>query len=136
MFQILEAYGIPSVIVEAIKLIYENSAEQVIALDGEITFFNILAGILQGDALAPFLFITVLDYVLKQAFKSSDDECGIIIEPQIGSRFPKVRLKDLSYADGIAHINKSLQLEKFHYIVLNLQLSLLDYILMQIKRKF
>ena len=110
MFQILEAYGVPSIIVEAIKLIYENSAAQVITPDGETSFFNILAGIFQGDTLAPFLFIIVLDYTLKQAFKISDDECGIIIEPKRGSRYPEVRIKDLSYADDIALINKSLQL--------------------------
>ena len=110
MFQILEAYGIPSIIVEAIKLIYEHSAAQVITPDGETPYFDILAGIFQGDTLAPFLFIIVLDYTLKQAFKVSDGECGIIIEPRMGSRYPEVRLKDLSYADDIALINKSLQL--------------------------
>ena len=94
---------------EAIKLFYENSAAQVITPDGETSFVDILTGIFQGDTLAPFLFIIVLDYALKQAFKISD-ECGIIVEQRRGSRYPEVRLKDLSYADDIALIIKSLQL--------------------------
>ena len=110
MFQILKAYGIPSIIVDAIKLIYENSAAQIITPDGETSFFNILAGIFQGDTLAPFLFIVVLDYALKKAFKIADGDCGIVIEPKKGRRFPEIRLKDLAYADDIALINKSLKL--------------------------
>ena len=39
MFQILRAYGIPSTIVDAIKLIYENSSAQIITPDGETDFF-------------------------------------------------------------------------------------------------
>ena len=80
MFQILKAYGIPSIIVDAIKLIYENSAAQIITPDGETSFFNILAGIFQGDTLAPFLFIVVLDYALKKALKIADGNCGIVID--------------------------------------------------------
>ena len=110
MFLILKAYGIPPTIIDAIKLIYENSAAQVITPDGETPFFNILAGIFQGDTLAPFLFIVVLDYALKEAFKISDGNCGIVIKPKQGSRSPEIRLKDLAYADDIALINKSLHL--------------------------
>ena len=112
MFLILKAYGIPTTIIDAIKLIYENSAAQVITPDGETSFFNILAGIFQGDTLAPFLFIVCLDYALKEAFKISDGNCGIIIEPKQGSRSPEIRLKDLANADDIAIINKSLDLAK------------------------
>ena len=79
MFQILEAYGIPSVIVEAIKLIYDNSAVQVITPDDEASFFDILAGIFQGETLTPFLFMIVLDYCLKQTLKISDDELLLLL---------------------------------------------------------
>lgn len=110
MFAILEAYGIPPTIVNAIKLIYEDSSAQVLTPDGETSFFNILAGIFQGDTLAPFLFIIVLDYALRQAFKMSDSECGIVIEPRRSQRHPEIRIRDLAYADDIALLNKSIQL--------------------------
>ena len=110
MFKILEAYGIPPSIVNAIKLIYENSSAQVLTPDGETSFFDILSGIFQGDTLAPFLFIIVLDYALKEAFKISDSATGIIIEPRRSNRHPEIRIRDLAYADAIALLNTSLQL--------------------------
>ena len=110
MFEILKAYGIPPSIVNAIKLIYENSSAQVLTPDGETSFFDILSGIFQGDTLAPFLFIIVLDYALKQAFKISNSACGIVIEPRKSSRHPEVRIADLAYADDIALLNSSIQL--------------------------
>ena len=110
MYKILGAYGISPTIVNAIKLIYEGSSAQVLTPDGETTFFNILAGIFQGDTLAPFLFITVLDYSLRQAFKIADSECGIIIEPRKSQRHPEIRIRDLAYADDIALLNKSVSL--------------------------
>ena len=110
MFKILEAYGIPLTIIDAIKLIYEGSSAQVLTPDGETSFFDILAGIFQGDTLAPFLFIIVLDYALKEAFKLADTECGIIIEPRKSHRHPEIKIKDLAYADDIALLNKSLRL--------------------------
>ena len=110
MFAILQAYGIPPKIVNAIKLIYEESSAQVLTPDGETSFFDILAGIFQGDTLAPFLFIIVLDYALRQAFEMSDSECGIVIEPRRGLRYPEIRIRDLAYADDIALLNKSIQL--------------------------
>ena len=33
--------------------------------DRDIDFFDIVAGVLQGDTLAPYLFIICLDYVLR-----------------------------------------------------------------------
>ena len=35
--------------------------------DGDTSFFDIIAGVLQGDTLAPFLFVICLDYVLRKA---------------------------------------------------------------------
>ena len=110
MFSILQAYGIPPSIVNAIKLIYENSKAQVLTPDGETSFFDILSGIFQGDTLAPFLFIIVLDYALKEAFKISNSDCGIVIEPRRSRRHPEIRISDLAYADDIALLNTSLQL--------------------------
>ena len=110
MFSILKAYGVPQSIINAVKLIYENSSAQVLTPDGETSFFDILSGIFQGDTLAPFLFIIVLDYALKQAFKMSNSECGIVIEPRKSRRHPETRISDLSYADDIALLNSSLEL--------------------------
>ena len=62
MFEILSAYGIPDIIVNAIKILYKDTTVSVVTLEGETEPFTIKKGVLQGDPLAPFLFIIVLDY--------------------------------------------------------------------------
>ena len=64
MFEILELYGIPNEIIAAIKVMYTDTSSTILTTDGETPSFPILAGILQGDTLAPFLFIIVVDYVM------------------------------------------------------------------------
>ena len=35
--------------------------------DGDTDYFDIVAGVLKGDTLAPYLFIICLDYVLRKS---------------------------------------------------------------------
>ena len=67
MFAILRHYGIPSKIVNAIRVLYDNSKSQVYE-GGQLSVpFNITTGVLLGDVLAPFLFIIVIDYITRQS---------------------------------------------------------------------
>ena len=108
MFKILEAYGFPKKIIQAIKIIYENNTAAVITPVGLTDYFNILTGIFQGDTLAPLLFIIVIDYILRKTFKTTS-EPGIEIAPRSGSRSPAKHIRDLSYADDITLLAHSLQ---------------------------
>ena len=65
MEQILLAYGVPKETVAAITILYRNIKVKVRSPDGDTKYFNIVAGVLQGDTLAPYLFIICLDYVLR-----------------------------------------------------------------------
>ena len=65
MEQILIAYGLPKEAVAAIMMLYRNTKVKVLSLDGDTNNFNIVAGVLQGDTLAPYLFIICQDYVLQ-----------------------------------------------------------------------
>ena len=67
MIRILKAYGIPPILLRAIEKMYTNTMAKVVSPDGETDMFEIAAGVLQGDTLAPFLFIIVLDYALRKA---------------------------------------------------------------------
>ena len=60
----------------------------------------ISSGVLQGDSLAPFLFITLLDYVLRETLLDNID--SFTITPRRSSRYPAVRIGALVYADDIA----------------------------------
>ena len=65
MEQILLAYGMPKETVAAISILYRNTKVKVRSPDGDTEYFDIVAGVLQGTTLAPYLFIICLDYVLR-----------------------------------------------------------------------
>ena len=61
------AYGIPEQLVNTIKDMYSNSQAKVLSPDGETEPFQVTSGVLQGNTLAPYLFIIALDYTLGKA---------------------------------------------------------------------
>ena len=67
MRTILKDYGVHPNLLRAIGTMYEGTRARVVTPDGDSGEFDILPGVLQGDTLAPFLFIIVLDYALRQA---------------------------------------------------------------------
>ena len=108
MFKILGAYGIPDQIIDGIKIMYEDNTAAVITPAGLTDYFKITAGIFQGDTLSPFLFIIVIDYILRKSYKQTNDP-GITLTPQQGSRQPAVSIKDLSYADDVTLLSHCLK---------------------------
>ena len=61
------AYGVPLEIDDAVNIMYTNTTGQVLSPDGDTEFFEILAGVLQGNTLVPYFFIIALDYSMRQA---------------------------------------------------------------------
>ena len=49
-------------------------------------------GVLQGDVLAPFLFIIVIDYVMRKSEKLGGKTLGFITHPRCSSREPDIVL--------------------------------------------
>ena len=47
-------------------MLYWNTKAKVPSSDGDTDFFDIVAGVLEGDTLALNLFILCLDYVLRR----------------------------------------------------------------------
>ena len=70
---ILLAYDLPKETVAAIMMLYRNTKVKVRSPDGDTDYFDIVAGILQGDTLAPYLFIICLDYVLRTSIHKIKD---------------------------------------------------------------
>ena len=81
---------------------YTGTRAKVVTPDGNSEELFILAGVLQGDTLAPFLFIIVLDYALRKAISGREQELGLTITPRRSRRHPAVVLTDLDYADDIS----------------------------------
>ena len=104
--EILSAYGKPKKI-DAISILYKDTVAQVITPDGETDFFQITVGVLQGDTLAPFLFIVALDYALREVTK--DTSTGFMLEKRQGSRKTAVYITNADFADGLALISNYME---------------------------
>ena len=101
LFQILHAYGIPEKIVKALQIMYVNTYAVILTPEGETTNFNINTGVLQGDPLAPYVFIMVSDYALRTAI---DDREGLTLTRRRSPRHPASHLSDLYCADDICSL--------------------------------
>ena len=104
MEAILYAYQVPTELVQAIMSVYDGAKaglrdENGVVLDENT--FDLSVGVLQGDTLAPYLFIIVMDFVLRS---SMIDKCGLLISKKTGTvrrGTPAVYLTDLDFADDI-----------------------------------
>ena len=108
MFKILEAYGIPVKLVELIRLMYEKTMAKVLSPDGETELFEILAGVLQGDTLAPYLFAIVIDYCMRQAIGDDAERLGLTLERRKSRRVGPKIITDVDFADDIALISEDM----------------------------
>lgn len=106
MFSVLRHYGIPEAVVNAISVLYNNSKSAVM-VDGNISdLFDVSTGVLQGDVLAPFLFVILVDYLLKKA--TSELDSGVVTHPRRSRRYPAKVLNDLDFADDIALLESTI----------------------------
>ena len=62
MEQFLVAYDLPKETVPAIMMLNRNMKLKVRSPNVVTDYFDIVAGVLQGDTLAPYLFIICLDW--------------------------------------------------------------------------
>ena len=72
------------------------------SIDGPTKEFQTTTGILEGDTLAPFLFVIIVDYVLRQAMDTISPR-GLTIGRRSG-RQSQEWVTDPDYADDIALI--------------------------------
>ena len=108
MLRILEAYGIPERIVSVIRLMYEGTRAKVLSPDGETELFEILAGVLQGDTLAPYLFAIVIDYCMRKAISGDEERLGFTLESRKSRRVGPKITTDVDFADDIALISQDI----------------------------
>ncbi len=113
MFAILRHYGIPQKIIDAIRVLYDGSTSQVY-LEGQLSEpFAVTTGVLQGDILAPFLFIIVINYVSRLFAESFRYLTHKVPPPRSNTRpqhgkplaqksRTERKLNDLAYADDIS----------------------------------
>jgi hypothetical protein len=117
--EVLKAYGIPTKIVDAINILYKNTEAQVITPDGDTEFFRIVAGVLQGDTLALFLFIIALDYALREA--TGEMHTGFTLKSRRSSRHLATYITDSDFADDLALLSDNL--EEAQLLLLRLEVA-------------
>ena len=98
---ILLAYGLPKETVAVIMILYRNTKVKVRSPDGDTEYFDIVAGVLQGDTLAPYLFIICLDYVLRTSIDKIREN-GFELTKKRSKRYPAKTITDADYADDLA----------------------------------
>ena len=94
---ILASYGFPVKIIKAIMSLYRNTKAKVMTPEGTTLEFLTNLGILQGDVLAPLIFIIVLDFILRLSISTSD-----------GFKVGSDHIADLDFADDIALVTHSI----------------------------
>ena len=67
----------------------------------ETDYFDIVAGVLQGETLAPWLFIICLDYVPKTSIDKIKEN-GFKLTKEISRRYPAKTITDTDFTDDIA----------------------------------
>ena len=102
MKQILLAYGIPKETVAAITILCRNTKVKVRSPDGDTEYFDIVARVLQGDTLAPYLFIICLDYVLRTSIDKIREN-GFELTKKRSRRYPAKTITDADYAAILAN---------------------------------
>ena len=99
--QILVAYALIKETVAAITILYKNTKVKVRSPDEGTEYFDIVAGVLQGDTPAPYLFIICLDYVLRTSIDKIREN-GFELTKKSSRRYPAKTITDADYADDIA----------------------------------
>ena len=100
LMRILLAYGVPQPLVNLIEALYRDTMAKVVTEDGLTEAFLILAGVMQGDTLAPYLFVIAIDYVMTVALRERD--LGLTVQPRRSRRHPAVKVTDVDFADDLA----------------------------------
>ena len=98
--------GVHKETVAAITILYRNTKVKVRSPDGDTEYLDIVAGVLQGDTIAPSLFIICLDYVLRTSIDKIKEN-GFELTKKRSRRYPEKTITDTDYADDIVILANS-----------------------------
>ena len=81
-------------------ILYRNTKIKVRSPDGDTDYFKIVAGVLQGDTLGPYIFIICLDNMLRTSIDKIKEN-GFKLTKKRSYRYPTKTINDADYADDI-----------------------------------
>ena len=86
--------------------LYRNTKVKVRSPDGDTDYFDTVVEVLQGDILAPFLFIICLDYVLRTSIDKNQrkrlraDPAKTITDADLETKKIKLSMRHSSFERG------------------------------------
>ena len=101
MEQIPLANGLLKEIVADIMMLYRNTKVKVQSLDGDTDYFDIVAGVLRGDSLAPYLVNICLDYVPRTSIDLMKEN-GFKLTKERNRRYRTQSITDAGNTDDTA----------------------------------
>ena len=101
MEQTLVANDLTKEATAAIMILYKNMKVKVHLPDGDTDYFDIVAGVLEGDALTPYLFIICLDYVLTTSIDLMKEN-GFKLAKESCRMYPTQTITDADFTNYIA----------------------------------
>ena len=96
LWRVLKYYGVPEKLVSMIISLYEETECCVKTENGTTRFFKIMSGVRQGCVLSPFLFVIIMDYILRR-------------NSGYGVKVSSKQLCDLDFADDVVLLEDSKQ---------------------------
>ena len=87
-------------------MLYKNTKVKVRSSDGDTNYFEIVAGVLRGNSLAPYLFIICQDYLLRMSIEKMKDK-SFKLAKERSRKYPAQTIADADYADDIAFLANS-----------------------------
>ncbi len=80
-------------------ILYRKTKVEVCSPDGDTDYFDIMAGVLQGNTLAPYLFIICVDYVLRTSIDKIKEN-GFKLTKERSRIYPAKTITDANCASG------------------------------------
>ncbi|KAK3082831.1 hypothetical protein FSP39_006593 [Pinctada imbricata] len=100
LWSIMKYYGIPDKLIRMVKLLYDTFDCAVLEDGEESEWFRVTTGVKQGCTMSGFLFLLVIDFLMKRTTKR---------EPT-GIRWNfTTKLEDLDFADDLALLSSKFQ---------------------------
>ena len=87
---------------------YNNTTTRVVSPDSSTDYLKTLSGVLQGDTLALYPFIIIINYALWKGTKDHED-LGFTLVKRRSRRYPSQRIMDTGFADDITTFSDALQ---------------------------
>ena len=98
LWNIMRHYGIAEKYIRLVKMFYDGSKCSVITEVGAGPWFDIMSGVKQGCVMSGFLFILVIDWIMRQTVKQQSTGMQWTLAE---------KLEDLDYADDIVTTSSS-----------------------------